>query len=391
MPPAALSVEESNASDNVLQLFPWVFQRASPTVDEDDSILDEAAILAFRQVDFLPVLRARKVTGRAGGFEIVKVLREIRDFGFQHLMGRKIADVCKERVGLVAWRGVKDSLQSLLDAMLRTEFGHACIVEDRWLLATVSLRDIIRYATSLVTATGVQVADLANPAISLPSDATVSELLDLMVTKRVRRVVVEAGGGKVADDRCVVEHAFSAEGLTVLRDRPDDFFNLPLGNLPLREATSIDGKADVAEAWGAIYTSPAECLLVDGKIVTPWDLTLRVYRLGKFPGARHSFEDVVARCFETTLRGILGETGSEAVFIKLETAFALTPSKICIKAEEFPGIITQVFGPNVGPVFQRAFLRALYSELRIPFVPYSEFKESLNYANERFKVSVFQA
>ena len=379
-----MSVEGSDASGNLLQLFPWVFQRASPTVDEYDSVLDEAAILAFRQVDFLPVLRARKVTGRLHGLDLFRVLRETKDFGFQHLMGRKIADVCKERVGLL---GVKDSLRSLLDAMLTTAVGHACIVEDQELMATVSLRDIIRYATSLGTSTGVQVADLANPTISLPSDATVSELLDLMVSKRVRRIVVEAEGGKVADDRCVVEHAFSDEGLAVLRDRPDDFFKLPLGNLPLREASSIDGRADVAEAWEAILKSPAECLLVDGKIVTPWDLVIRLYSLGKFPGVRESFGDVVARCFETTLRGILGETGSEAVLLKLETAFALTTSEICSKAAEFPEILAQVLGP-AGPVVQRSFLRGLYSEIRIPLKPYSEFKEALNYAKERFEASV---
>jgi hypothetical protein len=65
--------------------------------------------------------------------------------------------------------------------------------------------------------------------------------------------------------------------------------------------------------------------------------------------------------------------------------------EIFSKTEELPKTLIEVFGSRSGPVVQRAFLRTLYSHLRLTFVPYSGFKEALNYANERFEVSVFRA
>ena len=373
--------EERGESRALSELFPWIFQRTSPTVDEDNSLLDEAVILGFRYVDFLPVLRAGKVTGRIHAKEIVKVLREIRDSGFQQSSERKIDSITQREVGLL---GVRDSLGSLLNAMLRNGVGHACVVEDQRFVATVSLRDIIRFATSLKARTGVHAMDLANPIISLGSDATVSKLLDQMILKSVRRVVVQGEGQKVADDRVVIERAFSSDGIMMLRDRPDDFFKLPLRNLELREASSIDGGADVAEAWNAILTSPAECLLLDGEIVTPWDLVIRLYSLGRFLTIRDGFDVVVARCFENTLRGLLGETASKAVLLNLETTLTLTPPQICSEAERFTEALVQTFG-SIGSVVQRAFLRGLYSELRLTLKPNTEFKEALNHAKERYE------
>lgn len=373
--------EERISSSDVLQLFPWIFQRTSPTVDEGNSLIDEAIILGFRHVDFLPVLRAGKVTGRIHGKEIVKVLREIRDLGFQKSSEGKIDSIVQIRIGLL---GVRDSLRSILDAMLRNGVGHACVVEDQRLVATVSLRDIIRLVTSLNVRTGVRVIDLANPTISLPSNATVSKLLDQMILKNVRRIVIQGDGQKVVDDRSVVEYAFSSEGIMLLKDRPDEFFKLPLSNLSLREASSIDGEADIAEAWNAILKSPAECLLVNGKIVTPWDLVIRLYSLGRFPTVRQGFDVVVARCFENTLRGLLGETASKAVLLNLETTLSITPMQICSEAERFTEALTQTFG-SIGSVVQRSFLRALYSELKLSLKPNIEFKEALNYAKERYE------
>src|SRR5208283_4388753 len=169
-----------------------------------------------------------------------------------------------------------------------------------------------------------------------------------------------------------------------LKDRPDDFFKLSLSNLSLREASSIDGEADIAEAWNAILKSPAECLLVNGKIVTPWDLVIRLYSLGRFPTVRQGFDVVVARCFENTLRGLLGETASKAVLLNLETTLSITPMQICSEAERFTDALTQTFG-SIGSVVQRSFLRGLFSELKLSLKPNIEFKEALNYAKERYE------
>jgi CBS domain-containing protein len=359
-----------------------VFQRDSPTVDDSSLLIHEALLLAFRYVDFIPVVRPAKLAGSIGGLEVLNVLRVARRSGFRHLLQAKIAHISRP-AGMVAPR---DSLQSLLTVMLGRRLGHACIVQDGELTATIGLRDVVRWASSAYTETGVEVSKLANPTISLPSTATLSEMLDLMMERRVRRMLVRGEGlGKVADDRVVVEYAFGHEGILTLRDRPDDFWNHPMGDLPLRDVWSIDGRADVAEAWRMMYNSPAECLLVDGKILTPWDVVIRICQSTNLP-VRSNLELLVATCFEATLRGLLGDTGSSAVLSKFQSEFALTPFDICDKPREVSEILVRIFGGS-GPVVERAFVRRLCAEFGIPPGSYNELSETLNHVKARFEAS----
>jgi CBS domain-containing protein len=368
----------------IFSLFPWVVYRGSTAVDEDQELIDEASILAFRQVDFTPVVRGGTVTGIIGGREIIRVLVQIRERGVGFLLGTKATEIMdRNKVGVL---GLKDSLPSLLALMSKIKFGNVCIVEDGKLVATVSLRDVISYVAGLHIDTGLKVADLANPGITLPHDATLSQLLDQMVTNDVRRVLVKGlGRPKVADDRMIIQYAFGEEGLTALARNYASLFDRRLEDLPLQEPGVVNGDADVAEAWRAAHAAPTACVLLDEqRILTPWDLVIRVHALGRFPGARRSFEDVVAISFETEVKGILGETVSEALFHTLQTDFEIKSNDIYGRAEEIPIALTQVLG-RAGAAVQRNFLRRLYADLRIPSRPPDSFKEALEYSKEHFE------
>ncbi|HMK82415.1 MAG TPA: CBS domain-containing protein [Candidatus Bathyarchaeia archaeon] len=368
------------SSGNLLELFPWILQRTSPTVEGTESIAYEGLLLGFQYVDFLPVIRGGRVVGGITSLEILGALSKTRNSGFHYLIETKIADICRP-VGLAEPRS---SLQSVLDAMRRTKNGNVCIVRDGELIATISLRDIIRYATFLIAETNIQISELANPAITLPSNATLAEMLDLMIAKGVRRILIQASGSqKVADDRIIVEHAFGDNGITTLSDDPTGFWKLPLGNLPLREVISIDGGVDVAEAWKNMYQSPAQCLVVGESILTPWDVVIRLNDLHKFP-TQTSFDIIVADSFMATLRGILGETAANAFLLRLETNSAFTRDVISHKPTEFSEMLREILG-TARPVVERAFLRHLYAELRISPLPYTNLNDALSHIRERFE------
>jgi CBS domain-containing protein len=208
-----------------------------------------------------------------------------------------------------------------------------------------------------------------------------SEALDLMMERRVRRIFVHGGGlQKVVDDRAVVEYAFGHEGILTMRDKPDDFWKHPIGDLPLRDVWSIDGRTDVAEAWRMMYNSPAECLLADGRILTPWDVVIRTCQLTRLP-VRSNLELLVAMCFEAALRGLLGDTASSAVLSKFRE-FALTPFDICEKPKEISDTIMRIFGSS-GLVVERVFVRRLCAEFGIPPEPHNELSETLNHVKAR--------
>lgn len=271
----------------LLELLPWVLKRISPTVNEELQLLTACIPMVFRHVDFLPVMRDMSVVGRFAGLEVVIALLEVRSAGLKVLVANSVRSCCGRSLSQV---GPRDSLTSLLDSISKTKFGHGCIVEDGKFVATVALRDLIEYASNANRGggAGVRVTEIASPTVSLPREATVTELLNTFLTKRIRRVVVR-GVGKpaIADDRLLAQSAFSPEGLLTIRNTPEKFFQRALSSLALLDLGSIGGNEDVAEAWSMIYRNPAECLLVEDedKMLTPWDAVIKLCAQGKFPSS----------------------------------------------------------------------------------------------------------
>lgn len=268
----------------VLELLPWVLQNVSATVSEDLQLMSAGILMTFRQIDFLPVVKGMNVVGRFAGIHVVSNLEKVRDGGIWRLVAKKVGDVCDRSVPHV---GSKDSLLSVLNSMNDAKFGHGCVLEKNGeLVATIALKDIIRYLSDLNDKAGLQVKEVASPTISMRGEASITDLLNTLLTKRIRRILVTGLKNHViADDKILARQAFSHEGLLAMRYTPKVFFERQLSSLALAEPGSIKGEQDVAEAWPLIYESPAECLLVEGenKILTPWDVVMKPYALGKFP------------------------------------------------------------------------------------------------------------
>jgi CBS domain-containing protein len=268
----------------VLELLPWVLQKVSPTVSEDLQLVSAGILMTFRQIDFLPVVNGMSVVGGFAGLHVVSTLEKVRDGGIWRLVARKVGEVCDRSVPHI---GPRDSLLSVLSSMNDAKFGHGCVLENNGeLVATIAFRDIIRYLSGIDVKAGIQVKEIASAAVSLPREATITELLNTLLTKRIRRVIVRGSEKQViADDKILARQAFSHEGLLAMRYTAKVFFERQLSSLALAEPGSVKGDQDVAEAWSLMYRNPAECLLVEGenKIVTPWDAVLKPYTLGKFP------------------------------------------------------------------------------------------------------------
>lgn len=268
----------------VLELLPWVLQKVSPTVSEDLQLMSAGILMTFRQIDFLPVVRGMSVVGRFAGLHVISNLEKVKDGGIWRLVAKKVGEVCDRSVPQV---GSKDTLASVLNSMNSAKFGHGCVLEKNGeLVATIALKDVVSYLSGLDVKAGLQVKEIASPAVSLPSEATITDLLNTLLTRRIRRVLVRGLEKQViADDKVLARQAFSHEGLLALRYTPKIFFERQLSSLALADPGTIRSDKDVAEAWSLIYKNPAECLLVEGenKILTPWDVVLKVYSLGKFP------------------------------------------------------------------------------------------------------------
>jgi len=252
------------------------------TVSQNMQFMMAGILMVFNHAYFLPVLDDSRLVGRFDGEQVILVLEKMRDAGPWRLTGSLVADVCNAEVPQAS---PEDALSSLLDSMIKARFGHGCIVDHDKLIRTVSLRDIAEYLSSLKTKTGVTAAEASHAMIELPPTATISQLLTTLLNKRIRRVGVE-GLEKtlMADDRMVADAAFSNEGLAILRRSPRTFFERQLSQLPLVEPGRMSGERDVAEAWGTMYSNPAQCLIVDdSRVLTLWDTVITPYERRKLP------------------------------------------------------------------------------------------------------------
>jgi len=281
----ASSVREkmSAKKQSIIELMPSLRSKPLQTVNENMEFMTAGILMAFNHIYFLPVVRDSHLIGRFDGEHVIRVLEKIRDGGPWRLTGNRVGDICSVEVPQA---NPKDSLKSLLDSIVRSKFGHGCIVDQDSLMATVSLRDIAEHLSSLKIKTGVTAAQASHPIIGLPATATISQLLTTLLNKRIRRVAVD-GLEKtmmMADDRLVADLAFSNEGLANLGHASRTFFERQLSQLPLLQPGVISGERDVAEAWGTMYSNPAQCMIVDdNRILTLWDTVVTPYERGNLP------------------------------------------------------------------------------------------------------------
>ncbi len=278
-----------------LHFLPWVLERGAPTVTEDMPLLDAYSLLPLRQIDFLPVVRDSRIVGMIIGKQLLNLLHRGRKFGYEALITMRVGDIMIRDVPRV---GQESSLAELLELLIRSGLGNACIVdEDGKIVGVVSFRDIIRYMTRFNINTGITLREVSSKAVTINPDATLEELVSIMYANYVRRVVVTGliEWPAIVDDRSIFEYMFTLQGLMTLKEKPGEFFSTRVENLPLAEPLIVDGDIDVSWAWATVYKSPAECILLKEagawRIVTPWDLVVKPYLLGVCASLRGFFND----------------------------------------------------------------------------------------------------
>jgi CBS domain-containing protein len=265
---------------SLLRMLPGLFHKSPLTADEKTPFIHAGTLMALEHVDFLPVVIIRlsagghlyHTIGRFAGLTVVNALRQVHG---PELFEKAVRDFCDHDIGTI---DIINPPVLILDKIAETGFGHVCITERNELVAITGLRDIIHYAHSFGLNESIKSRDVASPIESLPSTATLTQLFDALTEKRIRRMVVTGPDHpKIADEHTIIDFTFSYDGLRMLKQNPERFYQWPLYSLPLEEAGTIKGDTPLSEVWPLIYTNPAECLLIENenKILTPWDIVIK--------------------------------------------------------------------------------------------------------------------
>ncbi|MDE1853468.1 MAG: CBS domain-containing protein [Thaumarchaeota archaeon] len=173
-------------------------------------------------------------------------------------------------------------LTEVLRTFAETKFGWA-VVKGARKYGVVALSDLIPLYRSGVLETDLSVGEIASPKIfALPPSTSLKDALGEMVKHRIRRVFLSGGKNKFVSDREILIYIFSPERMRLTRGDSRTLLGATLADVGAVKAVEVDGRTTIKEA-SRLYKSEsgAWCLVCDDGLVTPWDLVMKPWKMGR--------------------------------------------------------------------------------------------------------------
>ena len=259
----------------IREAFPKMFERAYPAVDPATPILSVLPLLRFHEIDVLPL--SFDAGGRQKGvfgFSCLARLMKVRPEGIGSFLKRPCEVVSEPLTTVRADR----SLSSLLNVFLRRRFGFARVVETRGVGALLTLADVLGLYEGDTLTSSLTLEDVGSTAFSMPGESTIREVLVEMFDRRIRRVFI-SGTNEFVWDRSIIEHLFSPTVLARLARRgSEDILEIPVSGIGTTAAKNAEGRLQLREAAALLKVEPGQCLVFNGKVVTPWDVIMKPWK-----------------------------------------------------------------------------------------------------------------
>ena len=262
----------------IREAFPRLFERAYPAVDPTTPILSVLPLLRFHEIDVLPLsFDASSKQKGVFGFSCLARLVKVRPDGVGSFLKRPCEVVSEPLATIRADR----TLASLLNVFLRRRFGFARVVESKGAGALLALPDVLGLYQDGVLVSSLALEHVGSTAFSMPSRSTVREALVEMFDRRIRRVFI-SGTHQFIWDRSIIEHLFSpAMVARAARPEPEDILATPISEIGTTTAKVGDERMRLREAAALLKVEPGQCLVFNGKVVTPWDIVMKPWKESK--------------------------------------------------------------------------------------------------------------
>lgn len=269
------------------EALPEIFRRPVPVVEEGMAILVAGTLLDTPRRDVLPIVRSFDKTLTF----VSKDQRHLMAFAGHAILSRLIErnpeDYYKflfEPIESVALKIQSfpgdEEFTNLFRAFTRTKFGWA-IVEDSGVYALATVADLIPLYSSGVLGTSLRAKDVASPIFALPQDTKLSKVVHEMIKHWVRRVFI-SGTNSFVSDREILAYIFSPERLALVRNSPSEMLEARLEDVGSVEPIPVDGSESLREAAELFKpVSGAWCLACNEGVITPWDLVVKPWKMGR--------------------------------------------------------------------------------------------------------------
>jgi len=266
----------------IKEAFPGNFERSSPIVRPETTLLTILYLLRMKGADVVPVTLMRQATGRGVyGCSVLFKTTQTGPAGFANLIRSPCLNASDE-LSLVS---EEDEIDALLHAFKLKRLGFAFVhkADDPTKGSILSLSDVLSLFHSKTIRTGMTVEDVSSPIVSLPGETTLHDALGLMYRHSYRRIFLSGEDGCVFD-RQIMDRIFSP----LVLEGPDpeqmcrDLLARPLSEIEKTTPHAIDIKTPLPTAAAKLANAKGGCLMTDQHtLVTPWDAVMKPWLSGE--------------------------------------------------------------------------------------------------------------
>lgn len=178
---------------------------------------------------------------------------------------------------------VESDLLSLFHVFESTTFGFAFVHDNsRRIVGKISTKNLLALFAKEVLASKLSINDvLSAPIFSMPRKSKLTDCLHAMESRKIRKIQI-TGTDVVISDKQILSFVFDEKRLEQVLKTPrrllDDTLEDLDGDLQVQR---VDGERNISEAAKILAEKGHDFLLSDRGIVTPWDLTIKPWRLGE--------------------------------------------------------------------------------------------------------------
>jgi len=272
---------------SIIETLPHVFKRPLQKVEAGTSIFVAGTLLDVPRRDIFVITSVRGTNVRLlsrnrtlvafGGYGLLGALLRTDPKDYYKFLFERI-----ERVSLpIRCVDADSALSRVFEVMSETELGWLLVREDER-YAIVSLADLLPLYAKNILATDLHLGDVAtSPVISMAAGTRLDDALRELLKRRIRRVFLSRTS-RFVSDREILEHIFSPERLKVVRESPKKMLQSRLAEVGQASATRATADLQVTRVARTFdATSGAHCFITGKGLVTPWDLVMKPWNMGR--------------------------------------------------------------------------------------------------------------
>jgi hypothetical protein len=263
------------------EILPHLDVRPLKTISGRETVLDAMNKLRENEFELLLIESHHGSTEQRplviSGYSIISNMMQLKPHDYASFL----KSPCIESSLLVGTIGADQDILSLFHVFQSTTFGFALIHRKQGETEKISVRDLLKLYGLGMFSSNLRTVEIAtSPIFELSRGSRLEEALKEMGRRKFRRVRI-SGTRMIVSDKQILAYLFQQSRLGQVSRSERRLLDGTLEALDLSEAPSIDGSKPISEAAEMLSAKNNECVLTDHGIVTPWDLTVKTWELGK--------------------------------------------------------------------------------------------------------------